>query len=114
VGWSINSVCHIVGRRPFHTTDTSRNVAPLALLSMGESWHNTHHAFPALARHGVDRHQLDTSAAIIRLFERLGWATNVRWPDERRLASRRIGATPNGVTVTASPTGSERGRAARD
>jgi stearoyl-CoA desaturase (delta-9 desaturase) len=56
---------------------------------MGESWHNAHHAFPALARHGVDGHQLDASAMTIRLFERLGWATRVRWPDRSRLAARR-------------------------
>ena len=46
-------------------------------------------AFPALARHGVDGHQLDASAMTIRLFERLGWATRVRWPDRSRLAARR-------------------------
>lgn len=92
VSWATNSVCHMFGRRPFRTTDDSRNVRILALLSMGESWHNAHHAFPTLARHGVDRFQLDTSAWLIRLFERLGWATRVRWPDPVRLATRRITA----------------------
>jgi stearoyl-CoA desaturase (Delta-9 desaturase) len=90
--WSTNSICHTFGRRPFETADTSTNFAPLAVLSMGESWHNAHHAFPALARHGVDRGQLDTSARIIRVFERLGWATRVRWPDPARLATRRVPA----------------------
>jgi len=94
VSWSTNSLCHAIGKRPFRTGDASTNVAPLAVLSMGESWHNAHHAFPALARHGVDRHQLDTSAMIIRLFERLGWARNVRWPDPVRLATRRIPRSP--------------------
>jgi stearoyl-CoA desaturase (delta-9 desaturase) len=61
---------------------------------MGESWHNAHHAFPSVARHGVDRHQLDTSAMVIRGFERLGWATRVRWPDPSRLEARRARATP--------------------
>jgi stearoyl-CoA desaturase (delta-9 desaturase) len=90
LSWSTNSVCHVFGRRPFETDDMSKNFAPLAVLSMGESWHNAHHAFPALARHGVDRHQLDTSAMIIRMFERLGWATRVRWPDPARLDARRV------------------------
>ncbi len=90
VSWSTNSLCHMFGRRPFKTADTSTNLAPLAILSMGESWHNAHHAFPAMARHGVDRFQLDTSAMVIRMFERLGWATRVRWPDQARLATRRI------------------------
>lgn len=92
VSWSTNSLCHTFGRRPFKTADTSTNLAPLAILSMGESWHNAHHAFPAMARHGVDRFQLDTTAMVIRVFERLGWATRVRWPDPARLATRRVAA----------------------
>jgi stearoyl-CoA desaturase (delta-9 desaturase) len=94
VTWATNSLCHAFGRRPFDTSDASRNLAPLAFLSMGESWHNAHHAFPSVARHGVDRHQLDTSAMVIRGFERLGWATRVRWPDPSRLEARRARATP--------------------
>lgn len=89
VSWAINSACHVFGTRPFRTDDDSRNFAPLAVLSMGESWHNAHHAFPYLARHGVDRHQLDSSALLIRCFETIGWATQVRWPEPARLATRR-------------------------
>jgi stearoyl-CoA desaturase (delta-9 desaturase) len=90
VTWAVNSVCHRFGRRAFRTRDASTNVAWLAVATMGESWHNNHHAFPRLARHGVDPHQLDTSAAVIRLFERLGWVTNVQWPDPDVLRGRRI------------------------
>jgi stearoyl-CoA desaturase (delta-9 desaturase) len=93
VTWSINSVCHAFGRRPFTTRDQSTNVGALAIVSMGESWHNAHHAFPALARHGVDRGQRDSSAALIRGFERVGWAQDARWPDVARLDERR---TPSG------------------
>ena len=89
VTWSTNSITHMFGRRPFRTRDRSANVALLCVLSMGESWHNAHHAAPMLARHGVDRHQLDSSARIIRIFERLGWATDVKWPTASRLAARR-------------------------
>ncbi len=89
VTWSINSICHRFGTRPFVTRDVSTNVALLAPITMGESWHNNHHAFPRLARHGVDRGQFDSSAALIRLFERLGWATNVQWPDPAVLDRRR-------------------------
>ena len=92
VTWSINSVCHVVGRRPFASRDQSRNVWPLAVLSMGESWHNLHHADPTCARHGVDRGQVDSSAAIIKAFEKFGWANDVRWPDPARLAKRRATA----------------------
>ena len=89
VTWSINSVCHLAGRRPYTTSDRSGNVASLALVSMGESWHNLHHALPASARHGVGRWQFDSSARLIRLFERLGWATKVRWPSPARLEAVR-------------------------
>jgi stearoyl-CoA desaturase (delta-9 desaturase) len=89
VTWSTNSLCHAFGSRPFRTKDVSTNLAPLAVLSMGESWHNAHHAFPNLARHGVDRYQVDSSAVLIRMFERLGWAKHVRWPDAARLNARR-------------------------
>lgn len=88
VTWSVNSICHMFGTRPFRTDDQSRNVAALAIVSMGESWHNLHHALPASARHGVRRGELDSSAALIRVFERAGWATHVRWPSAERLAER--------------------------
>jgi stearoyl-CoA desaturase (delta-9 desaturase) len=85
VTFCTNSVCHVVGRRPFATPDRSTNVALLALLSFGESWHNGHHAFPASARHGLVPGQLDPSATLIAVFERLGWATSVRRPDPDRV-----------------------------
>ncbi|HKY14216.1 MAG TPA: acyl-CoA desaturase [Microthrixaceae bacterium] len=87
VTWSINSLCHSFGRRPFRTRDQSTNLAVLGVLSMGESFHNLHHAYPRSARHGVLPHQLDPSAGLIRAFERLGWATDVHWPDPARVAA---------------------------
>jgi stearoyl-CoA desaturase (delta-9 desaturase) len=81
VTWSVNSVCHLWGARPFVTSDRSTNFAPLALASFGESWHNFHHAAPSSARHGVLPHQHDLSARVISWFERAGWATKVRWPN---------------------------------
>jgi stearoyl-CoA desaturase (delta-9 desaturase) len=86
VTWSINSICHMFGDRPFAARDRSANVWWLAVLSFGESWHNLHHADPTCARHGVKRGQVDISARIIWFFERLGWAYSVRWPTTRRLA----------------------------
>jgi stearoyl-CoA desaturase (delta-9 desaturase) len=86
VTWSVNSICHMVGSRPFVARDRSANFWPLAILSMGESWHNLHHADPTCARHGVHRGQIDISARLIWLFERFGWVTDVRWPTQRRLA----------------------------
>jgi stearoyl-CoA desaturase (delta-9 desaturase) len=86
VTWSVNSVCHIIGARPFAARDKSANFWPLAILSFGESWHNLHHADPTCARHGVLRGQIDLSARLIRWFEVFGWVSNVRWPTPQRLA----------------------------
>ncbi|SCK10436.1 fatty acid desaturase [Streptomyces sp. WMMB 322] len=89
VTWSINSICHAVGKRPFKSRDKSGNVWWLAILSCGESWHNLHHADPTSARHGVEKGQLDSSARIIRWLELAGWAYDVRWPARSRIDSRR-------------------------
>jgi stearoyl-CoA desaturase (Delta-9 desaturase) len=89
VTWSINSICHMIGDRPFASRDKSANFWPLAILSFGESWHNMHHADPTSARHGVLRGQPDPSARLIWIFEKLGWAYDVRWPGPQRLAKLR-------------------------
>jgi stearoyl-CoA desaturase (delta-9 desaturase) len=92
VTWSINSICHAVGDRPFKSRDKSGNVWWLAIPSMGESWHNLHHSDPTCARHGVLRGQIDTSARIIWLFEKFGWISAVRWPIQERLDAKRVDA----------------------
>jgi stearoyl-CoA desaturase (delta-9 desaturase) len=86
--WSINSICHTIGERPFKSRDRSGNVWWLAALSMGESWHNLHHADPTAARHGVLRGQIDSSARIIWVMEKLRMVHSVRWPDRERLAMK--------------------------
>ncbi len=86
VTWSVNSICHMFGSKPATQKDESTNFAPLGVISFGEAWHNFHHAFPRSARHGALPHQVDPGAALIRLFERAGWATDVRWPTEAQLA----------------------------
>ena len=92
VTWSINSVCHVVGERPFETREGDRaaNFWPLAILSFGESWHNLHHADPTCARHGVLRGQIDPSARLIWLFEKAGWVHSVRWPKPNRVAAKLV------------------------
>jgi stearoyl-CoA desaturase (delta-9 desaturase) len=88
--WSINSICHTLGERPFNSRDKAANFWPLAIPSFGESWHNSHHADPTCARHGVLRGQIDISARIIWLFEKARWVSDVRWPTAERLAARRV------------------------
>ena len=93
VTWSINSICHAIGERPFVARDKSANFWPLAILSASASrWHNSHHADPTMARHGVLRGQIDISARVIWIFEKLGWVWDVRWPTAERIASRRVDA----------------------
>ncbi len=92
VTWSINSICHTFGTEDFEVRDKSRNVAWLAILSFGESWHNLHHADPTCARHGVLKGQIDATARVIWLLEKLGWAYDVRWPDAVRLSAKRPAA----------------------
>ena len=91
--FSINSLCHFFGRAPFGTGDESRNLAWLAPITFGESWHNNHHAFPTSARHGLGRWQLDPGAWVIAGLERcrLAWDV-VRVSPERQQVKRVVGA----------------------
>jgi stearoyl-CoA desaturase (delta-9 desaturase) len=77
VTWSINSVCHFFGTRRFAVGDHSTNVFWLSLLSMGESWHHNHHAFPRSARHGLRWYEVDPTAWAIRGLRAAGLAWNV-------------------------------------
>jgi stearoyl-CoA desaturase (delta-9 desaturase) len=90
VTYSINSLCHFFGRRSFDTPDESRNLAWLAPLSLGEAWHNNHHAFPTSAVHGLGRWQLDPSALVIDGLERVGLAWDVVRPSPERQAKKAI------------------------
>jgi stearoyl-CoA desaturase (Delta-9 desaturase) len=94
VTWSINSICHAVGTRPFLSRDKSANVWWLAIPSGGESWHNLHHADPTCARHGVLRGQVDITARTIWILEKLGWVQDVRWPVKERIAAKLISNQP--------------------
>jgi stearoyl-CoA desaturase (delta-9 desaturase) len=79
------------GKRPFETKDESRNNWAVALVSLGEGWHHSHHAFPTSARHGLQRLQFDPSYALIRLFERLGLVWDVKRPKPAQIAAKRRG-----------------------
>ena len=89
VTWSINSVCHIWGSRPFKSHDHSRNNPIFGVLAFGEGWHNNHHAFPTSARHGLRWWQFDASYLVIRAMSWIGLAWNVRVPTRDRIAAKR-------------------------
>jgi stearoyl-CoA desaturase (delta-9 desaturase) len=95
VTYSINSLCHFFGRRPFATGDQSRNLAWLAPLTFGEAWHNNHHAFPTSAAHGLRWHQraLDPSAITIGALQRLGLVWDVVTISRDRQAAK-LAAAP--------------------
>jgi stearoyl-CoA desaturase (Delta-9 desaturase) len=99
VTFSINSLCHFFGRRRFPTDDRSRNLAWLALPSMGEAWHNNHHAFPTSAAHGMRPWEVDPSALVIRALEASGLAWDVqritRERQDRRYARASLSEPPS-------------------
>jgi stearoyl-CoA desaturase (delta-9 desaturase) len=90
VTWSVNSICHTIGERPFAARDKSSNFWPLAIPSFGESWHNSHHADPTAARHGTLKGQIDITARTIWIAEKFGWAYDVRWPSAGRTDSKLV------------------------
>ena len=92
ITWSVNSICHMFGRRDFDVRDESRNNWLLALPSLGEAWHNNHHAFPSSAVHGLGKRQFDVSALVIRGLERVGLVWDVKVPDVTSQARRRAAA----------------------
>ena len=92
ITWSVNSICHMFGRRDFDVRDESRNNWVLALPSLGEAWHNNHHAFPSSAVHGLGKFQFDLSALVIRGLEKLHIVWDVKVPDVTSQARRRSAA----------------------
>jgi stearoyl-CoA desaturase (delta-9 desaturase) len=88
VTWSINSVCHLWGTRPFRSHDESRNNPIFGVLGLGEGWHNNHHAFPTSARHGLRWWEFDASYLIIRGLELLGLAWRVKVPSAAALSAK--------------------------
>jgi stearoyl-CoA desaturase (delta-9 desaturase) len=89
ITWSVNSITHVCGTRPFHSRDQSRNNILIALLAFGEGWHNNHHAFPSSARHGLEWWQIDWNGCVIRILEMIGLAWDVKVPTAHTLAESR-------------------------
>jgi len=94
VTWCVNSVCHLWGSRPYDSGDESRNNALLGILAMGEGWHNTHHAFPSSARHGLRWWQIDVSYYVIRVMAWLRLAWNVKLPSAEDEEKKRVAVAP--------------------
>ena len=90
--WTINSVSHSVGRRPFRTADRSRNSIPLlfALPTFGQSYHNNHHAFPASWRMSYEPYEIDVGLGVLKILRACGLVYNVHEPSAEALARKRL------------------------
>lgn len=86
--WSINSVCHLWGQRPYESDDESRNNVFFGVMGFGEGWHNNHHAFPASARHGLRWWQLDLTWLLLCVLVWCGLAWKVRLPSRQAIAAK--------------------------
>lgn len=81
--FTINSLAHIFGTRRFDTVDTSRNNLLLALITLGEGWHNNHHYYPASERQGFYWWEIDITHYILKLLSWLGIVWDLKTPPKK-------------------------------
>jgi stearoyl-CoA desaturase (delta-9 desaturase) len=91
ITWSVNSVTHLFGYQRYATGENSRNNWLVALLAVGEGWHNNHHHDPASATNQHRWWEFDVTYGVIRLLELVGLAANVTRPRHVRHAARKAG-----------------------
>ncbi len=89
ITWSINSICHFFGRRPFNSNDMSTNNWLLSVISFGEAWHNNHHAFPSSPIHGLEKWQPDPAGLLIRGMAKVGLAYDLKEPSPKEMQAKR-------------------------
>jgi len=90
ITWGLNSLNHVFGYRRYAGDDNSRNIAWLALITMGEGWHNNHHAYPGSAKFGHKWWELDVGFALILTLRALSLCTDVQYPSAQVLARKEI------------------------
>jgi stearoyl-CoA desaturase (delta-9 desaturase) len=86
----INSFVHLIGRRRFKTTDSSRNSLFFALITLGEGWHNNHHYYPGSERQGFYWWEIDISHYVLKVLSWMGLVWDLRTPPERVYAAAGI------------------------
>jgi stearoyl-CoA desaturase (delta-9 desaturase) len=99
--FTINSLAHVFGRRRYATSDDSRNNWLLALLTMGEGWHNNHHHYAAAANQGFFWWEIDVSFYILRGLSALGLVRDLRRPPKHIL--ERTDPAPASIAEPAPP-----------
>jgi len=98
---TVNSFAHLTGKQPFKTNDDSRNNRMVAVLTLGEGWHNLHHAFPSSCRHGIALRNnkvvylVDPTFSFIKILEFLNLGTKLRIPSQTSLLACAKHATPS-------------------
>jgi stearoyl-CoA desaturase (delta-9 desaturase) len=88
----VNSVCHLWGKSPFSTTDQSKNNWFVAFMSLGEGWHNNHHAFPCSPKFGLTWWEFDLGWLGILVLNRLGLVWNLKVPTSSEIELKRSNA----------------------
>lgn len=88
--FSVNSLAHVFGRRRYATEDTSRNSAIIALLTMGEGWHNNHHSYQASARQGFFWWEVDVTYYILKAMSWVGLVRDLKAPPAQVLRANRV------------------------
>jgi stearoyl-CoA desaturase (Delta-9 desaturase) len=88
--FSVNSFSHLLGRRRYATSDSSRNNVAVAVLTLGEGWHNNHHHYPASARQGFRWWELDVTYLVLKGLSWVGVVKDLREPPATALSARRL------------------------
>lgn len=97
--WSITSIAHIIGNSPLESGDRSTNNIWIAIPTLGDSWHNNHHAFPHAAIVGWEWWQIDIAGWMIRALEKVGWVWDVKVPTPQMIAAKTIAKSPNPASI---------------
>jgi stearoyl-CoA desaturase (delta-9 desaturase) len=107
VTFSINSLSHLWGKRRYATDDDSRNNWLLALLTLGEGWHNNHHHYQSAANQGFFWWEIDISFAVLRVLSWVGLVWDLRRPGSRALTFRTLeaGGQPELANAVAQDSG---------
>ena len=98
--FSINSLCHMFGSRRYETGEESKNSLWLALLTMGEGWHNNHHHYPLSCRQGFFWYEIDLTYYVLLGLEKLGLVWDLQAPPKRMLS-------PEAMTAINKPAADE-------
>jgi fatty-acid desaturase len=102
--WLVNSATHMWGSQRFMTGDDSTNSFWVAILTFGEGWHNNHHAFPQVARHGLTWYEIDLNWYGITALRKLGLAWDISLPKLGRVKEiEAAGAAPESPAVLTPP-----------